>query len=112
LNLAGVETLVGLERCKYIINGTVAPAAPRAVERLAELHDSGDERVRLEAAKTILDRHLGRPALQADISLHRAEADGHLTALLEVARRRAREPIMLDDVAVEVMETDPSPRPR
>ena len=51
----------------------------------------------LEAARTILDRHLGRPAIQADISLHRAEADGHIAALMEVARRRALEPIMLED---------------
>jgi hypothetical protein len=29
---------------------------------LAELLNSGDKRVRLEAAKTILDRHVGRPA--------------------------------------------------
>jgi hypothetical protein len=68
--------------------------------------------VRLEAAKTILDRHLGRPAIQADISLSGAGADGHLAALLEVARQRAREPIMLEDVEVEVMATDPLPHAR
>jgi hypothetical protein len=84
----------------------------RAVERLGELLDSADERIRLEAARTILDRHLGRPAIQADLTLHRAEADGHLAALLEVARRRAAEPIMLEDVEVEVMATDPLPRSR
>jgi hypothetical protein len=81
--------------------------SPRAVERLGELLDSADERVRLEAAKTILDRHLGRPAIQADISLHRGEADGHLAALLEVARRRALEPILLEDDAVEVVAMTP-----
>ena len=47
----------------------LAELTPRAIERLAKLLDSDDERVRLEAAKTILDRHLGRPAIQADISL-------------------------------------------
>jgi hypothetical protein len=57
----------------------------------------------LEAARAILDRHLGRPAIQADISLHRAEADGHLAALLQVAQRRALEPIILEDVEVEVV---------
>ena len=86
-------------------------AFPVAVERLAELLDRADERVRLEAAKAILDWHLGRPAIQADISLHRAEADAHLAALLEVARRRALEPVELADVEVEVLATDPSPRP-
>jgi hypothetical protein len=86
----------------------LAELSPRAVDCLAELLDSGDERVRLEAARTILDRHLGRPAIQADISLHRAEADGHIAALLEVARRRALEPIMLEDVEVEISPTPPS----
>jgi hypothetical protein len=75
----------------------LADLSPLAIERLAELLDSADERVRLEAAKTILDRHLGRPAIQADISLHRAEMDGHLRAMLEVARRRLSEPIDLND---------------
>ena len=75
----------------------MAELSPRAVERLGELLDSGDERVRLEAARTILDRHLGRPAIQADISIHRAEVDGHHAALLRVAQRRALEPIMLED---------------
>ena len=69
-------------------------------------------RVRLEAAKVILDRHLGRPAIQADISMHRAEADGHIAALMEIARRRATEPIMLEDVEVEAMATVPLPRLR
>jgi len=86
----------------------LAELSPRAVERLAELLDSADERVRLEAVKTILDRHLGRPAIQADISVHRAEADSHLAALLEVARRRALEPIDLGDVEVELSASTPT----
>jgi hypothetical protein len=56
------------------------------------------------AARTILDR----PAIQADISLHRAEADDHLAALIEVARRRALETIMLEDVEVELSSTPSS----
>ena len=88
----------------------LAELSPCAVERLGELLDSVDERVRLEAAKAILDRHLGRPAIQADISVRRAEADGHLAALIEVARRRAAEPIMLEDVEVEVIEPLPHSR--
>lgn len=90
----------------------MAELSPRAVERLSELLDSGDERVRLEAPKAILDRHLGRPAIQAAISLQCADADGHLQAMLEVARRRAAEPILLEDVDVEAMGSDPMPRPR
>src|SRR5262245_55457839 len=86
----------------------LAELSLRAVDRLAELLDSPDERVRLEAAKTILDRHLGRPAIQADISLHRGVEDAHIAALLEVARRRALEPIMLEDVEAELSSTIPS----
>jgi hypothetical protein len=88
----------------------LAKLSPRAIERLGELLDSGDERVRLEAAKAILDRHLGRPAIQADISLHNGVADGHLAALLATARRRSLEPILLEDVEVEVIEPLPHSR--
>ena len=73
-----------------------AELSPRAVERPSELLDSGDERVRLEAARAILDLHLGRPPIQADISLNRGVADDHLAALLEMARKRRAEPIDLD----------------
>jgi hypothetical protein len=81
----------------------MAELSPRAIERLGELLDSDDERVRLEAAKTILDRHLGRPAIQADINVRDGGANAHLAALLEVARRRSREPIMLEDDDVEIV---------
>ena len=50
------------------LRNRLAGLSPRAVERLGGLLDSGDERVRLEAAKAILDRHLGRPAIQADLT--------------------------------------------
>src|ERR1043166_8994138 len=79
------------------LRARLAELSPRAVERLGELLDSDDERVRLEAARTILDRHLGRPAIQADINVRDGGANAHLAALLEVARRRGREPIMLED---------------
>ena len=80
-----------------VIKTTLRELSPRAVERLCELLDSEDERIQLEAAKAILDRHLGRPAIQADISLHRGIADDHLAALLEMARKRRAEPIDLDE---------------
>src|SRR5262245_40865126 len=79
----------------------LAEMSTRAVERLSEMLDSDDERVRLEAARVILDRHLGRPAIQADISFHRGAEDAHIAALLETARRRALEPIVLEDVEIE-----------
>jgi hypothetical protein len=90
------------------LRNRLAAMSPHAVERLFELLYSADERVSLEAAKTILDRHLGRPAIQADISLHRTDGDAHIAAMLEVARRRALEPIMLDDTEIEVTTIDPS----
>ena len=88
-----------------VIKATLRELSPRAVKRLGELLDSDDERIQLEAARVILDRHLGRPAIQADISLHRGVADGHLAALVEVASRRALEPIMLEDDQVEIIST-------
>jgi hypothetical protein len=81
--------------------------SPHAVERLFELVYSADERVSLEACRAILDRHLGRPAIQADISLHRAEGDDLLSALVEAARRRALESVMLEDDAVEAVAIMP-----
>jgi len=84
----------------------LAKLSPRAVERPGELLDSSDERVRLEAAKAILDRHLGRPAIQADLTVRGGTSSEHLQALIATARRRALEPIMLVDVEVET--TSPS----
>jgi hypothetical protein len=45
-----------------VVKATLRELSPRTVVRLGELLDSEDERIRLEAAKAILDRHLGRPA--------------------------------------------------
>ena len=78
----------------------LAELSPRAVERLGELLDSNDERVRLEAAKAILDRHLGRPAIQADVTVGGGASADHLQALVELARKRREEPIMLGEGTV------------
>jgi hypothetical protein len=88
-----------------VIKTRLRELSPRAVARLGELLDSGDERIQLEAARAILDRYLGRPAIQADINLNPNAADNHLAALVEMARRRALEPIMLEDVEVETTAT-------
>jgi hypothetical protein len=42
-----------------VIKAKLRELSPRAVTRLGQLLDSADERVQLEAAKAILDRHLG-----------------------------------------------------
>ncbi len=73
-----------------VIKSTLRELSPRAVERLGQLLDSEDERIQLEAAKAILDRHLGRPAIQADPS-------DHLEALIEMGRKRRAEPVDLDE---------------
>ena len=93
-----------------VIKATLRELSPRAVERLGKLLDSEDERIQLEAAKAILDRHLGRPAIQADISLHRGIADDHLAALLEMARKRRAEPVDLDErevLDITACQSDP-----
>jgi hypothetical protein len=64
---------------------------------IGEQLDSADERVHLETAKAILDRHLGRPAIQADLTLRGGTSSEHLQALIEVARKRRAEPIDLDE---------------
>ena len=80
-----------------VIKSTLRELSPRAVERLGELLDSDDERIQLEAAKAILDRHLGRPAIQADLTVRADASHAHLQALIELARKRRAEPVDLDD---------------
>src|SRR5262249_31203044 len=89
------------------IRNRLAGLSPRAVERAAELLGSDGEREGFGEAQKNLDRHLGRPAIQADISLHRGVNDSHIAALLETARRRALEPILLEDVEVEISTATP-----
>jgi len=91
-----------------VVKTRLRELSPRAVEKLGQLLNSTDERIQLEAARTILDRDLCRPAIQADISLHRGIADDHLAALIATARRRALEPIMLEDAEVEISTIKPS----
>jgi len=81
-----------------VIKATLRELSPRAVARLGKLLDSEDERIQLEAAKAILDRHLGRPAIQADLTLRGGASDDHLAALIATARRCALEPILLEDM--------------
>ena len=90
-----------------VIKATLRELSPRAVERLGELLDSEDERIQLEAAKAILDRHLGKPAIQADLTVRGGVSTDHLEALLEVARKRRAEPIDLDER--EIVDVTPCP---
>jgi len=60
------------------------------------LHDE-DVRVRLVAAQKLLDRGYGRPAQATDVTLTTKQdaSQSHLAALIELARRRAAEPVDL-----------------
>jgi hypothetical protein len=89
-----------------VIKATLRELSPRAVQRLGELLDSEDERIQLEAAKAILDPHLGRPAIQADLTLRGDAPAAHLQALIELARKRRAEPVDLDDR--EIVDITPS----
>ena len=81
----------------------MAELSSRAVERLGEPLDIDDERVRLEAA-----RGDPRPTSgQASNPDGTPEADGHIAALIEVTRRRALEPILVEDVEVEISTSAP-----
>jgi hypothetical protein len=93
-----------------VIKATLRELSPRAVERLGQLLDSEDERIQLEAAKAILDRHLGRPAIQADLTVGGDAPAAHLQALMELARKRRAEPIDLDErevVDITPLQSDP-----
>src|SRR5216684_2835105 len=76
----------------------LAALTPRAIDRLAQALDGDDDRVAVTAAMALLDRALGRPATFADLTVRGEEstAEAHLAALLEVARRRIKEPVCLD----------------
>ena len=69
-----------------VIKARLRKLSPRAVERLGQLLDSPDERIQLEAARTILDSCLGRPAILADLTVNGSLATDHLQTLMAVAR--------------------------
>lgn len=54
----------------------------RAVERLGELMESDDERIAFAASKEILDRRLGRPKQEAEVTVNNVDVTAlHLAAL-------------------------------
>jgi len=63
----------------------------KAIRVLVEALDDPDVRVRVAAAKEILDRGHGKPATVADVTLRQGAVDlaqSHLQALLELAAER------------------------
>ena len=66
----------------------------KAIRVLVEALEDPDARVRVAAAKEILDRGHGKPATVADVTLRQEPVDlaqSHLQALLDLAEKR-REP--------------------
>jgi len=66
----------------------------KAIGVLVEALEDPDARVRVAAAKEILDRGHGKPATVADVTLRQEPVDlaqAHLQALIELAAKR-REP--------------------
>jgi hypothetical protein len=83
------------------LKAKLAALTPRAIERLAEALDGDDPKLAVTAAMALLDRSLGRPPTSAELTVRNTanDADSHIGALLEVARRRALEPPQLEDDA-------------
>lgn len=75
---------------------------PHAIDVLQGCLSSDDEKIRLEAAKHILDRAYGRPAQSTELKLEGLDtAAMHLQLLVEVAaRRRARLQVGEDAVLI------------
>jgi hypothetical protein len=61
-----------------------------AVSTLADCLTSTDERIRLEASKVLLDRGYGRAITPVEAKIDNDASSAHLTALLELAQRRAQ----------------------
>jgi len=61
-----------------------------AVITVAGCLTSSDERTRLEASKILLDRGYGRAVTPVEAKIDSDASSAHLTALLELAQRRAQ----------------------
>ncbi|MGE0854268.1 MAG: hypothetical protein AB7O44_32460 [Hyphomicrobiaceae bacterium] len=81
----------GRPKIPEVVRSRIQGLTVRAVEQIAGLLDSEDERIRLEAAKVILDRAYGRPAQSTELKIESADVFAmHLAGLLErAAARRA-----------------------
>jgi Family of unknown function (DUF5681) len=63
-----------------------------AVATLAGCLTSTDERIKLEAAKVLLDRGYGRAITPVEAKIDNDASSAHLSALLELAQKRAQKP--------------------
>jgi hypothetical protein len=79
----------GRPKMPEVVRSRIQGLTVRAVEQIAGLLDSDDERIRLEAAKVILDRAYGRPAQSTELKIEAGDVMAeHLAALLERAQAR------------------------
>ena len=77
-----------------VVRSRIQGLTVRAVEVLQGCLESDDEKIRLEAAKHILDRAYGRPAQSTELKIEGLDsAAEHLAFLIEAGqRRRALQP--------------------
>lgn len=92
---------------------------PRAISRLKELLESGDEQVALGAVREVLNRNMGKPKESRDVTV---TVEGHvahhqvLSGLAEAARQRAQmlglvDAQSADNQAITVAYTEVVPDP-
>jgi hypothetical protein len=93
----------GRPKIPEVVRSRIQGLTVRAVEQIAGLLDSDDERIRLETAKVILDRAYGQPAQSTELKIEAGDVMAqHLAALLE--RAQARKLMRLEGSAVLVGE--------
>lgn len=79
----------GRPKMPEVVRSRIQGLTVRAVERLADCLQSEDKKIRLEAAKVILDRAYGRPAQSTELKIEGADMFAmHLASLLERAATR------------------------
>ena len=76
-------------RCLRTLQTRIRNLTDKAVSALEEGLNSTDERIKLESAKSLLDRAYGKPATSGELKVEGISAEGeHLKALREVMARR------------------------
>lgn len=79
----------GRPKMPEVVRSRIQALTVRSVEVLKGCLESKDEKVRLEAAKHILDRAYGRPSQSTELKIEGLDvAAEHLTSLMEAGQRR------------------------
>jgi len=80
----------GRPKMPEVLQTKIRNLCETAVITLAGCLTSNDERIKLEAAKVLLDRGYGRAVTPVEAKIDNDASSAHLTALLELAQRRAQ----------------------